>query len=352
MSTRAHPDLDLNDSGVRANIIRQYEKYGENFIIEEYGVNRQRIERWRNLQEETGDLAPRFDLRGKKSLLTPKEIHKLESGLLSNPYATNAELSYLIGNKVTAHEVGIIIKRSPLNFVWVLEGVDVEESFSPPVVEEGVRFKKETRNIAYDDRVYMDETFASSGAPRAWIRVPKGKKKWSQRNRKYPRMVILSAITKNGWLHPSKIYNKSSISDKDFDDYVKNVLAPLLRSGQTVFWDQYGRFGRTLNPTHRHFSMKARSYVEARGARLKILPRYGKLFDPIEMVFGDTKREYNKLVREKTRSLPPSKLNFKDKVNLWREAEALVDRSSFTRAFKERASGREFERVSKEKGLL
>jgi len=352
MSNPAAPDLDLNDPDVRSTIIGQYERHGENFIISEYGVNRQRIERWRILKEDSGDLAPRFDLRGTKSLLTPKEIKKIENGLLENPFATNAELASLVGNKITRQEAGKIISKSSLEFRWVLEGVDIEESFSPEIVEEGQAFLRETHNIPHDDRVYMDETFASSGIPRAWCRVPKGKKRWSQRNRKYPRMVILGAITKAGWVHPSKFYNKPSITDRDFDDYVKKTLAPCLRRGQTVLWDQYGRFGRTQNPIHRHFSEKAKGYIEARGAKLKMLPRYGKLFDPIEMIFGDTKKEYNKLVRDATRSKPPSKLLFNERIKLWREAEKRVGPASFVRAFKERASGQEFNRVSKEKGLM
>lgn len=352
MANPAAADLDLNDPGVRNTIIRQYERYGENFTISEYGVNRQRIERWRNLVDETGSLVPLFDLRGAKSKLLPQEIKRIEAGLIKDPYATNADLAALIGNKISAREAGNIIAKSSMNFKWVLEGVDLEESFTPEIVEEGKAFLKETHNLKYSDRVYMDETFASSGIPRAWCRLPEGKKKWSPRNRKYPRMVILSAITQNGWLHPSKIYHKPSITDEDFDDYVKKVLAPCLRRGQTVLWDQYGKFGRTKNPHHRHFSLKARNSIEARGAKLKILPRYGKLLDPIEMVFGDTKREYNKLVRKSTGSKMPSNLTFNEKVKLWREAEQLVSPSSFVRAFKERASGKEFYRVSKEKGLL
>ncbi len=164
-------------------------------------------------------------------------------------------------------------------------------------------------------------------------------------------MVICGAITKEGWFHQSKIWNKPSISDNAFVSYVKGTLAPRLRSGQVVFWDQYGKFGRTKNPQSRHFSPKARKAIEARGAKLKILPRYGKLLDPIELIFGDTKRNYDNFLREKLRSIEPSKLKFEQKVKIWREAENALSPKSFIRAFKERANGKEFLRVGKEKGL-
>ena len=103
-------------------------------------------------------------------------------------------------------------------------------------------------------------------------------------------MVIIGAITKEGWLHRGKTYNKGSITDADFDNYVKKTLAPLVTPGKVVFRDQYGRFRRVKNPTARHFSAVARKAIEKRGGKLVILTRYGKYFDPIEMLFGDTKK--------------------------------------------------------------
>lgn len=343
--------LDLNDPRVRAKIIKQYESYGEEFTKKEYGVDRKRVGRWRTLKDTTGSLVPRFADRGNTSTLSSKDIKKLESELLKDPYATNEELSNKIKNKISAREVGNILARSPHRFTWKLEQVDVEETFSPKIVKEGKAFLKEIHNIPFKDRVYMDETWASAGIARRKGRFPKDKKPWSPRNKKYHRMVVANAVTIEGWVHKGKIWNKPSISDDDFDGYVSRILAPKLSPGKVVFWDQYGKFGRVKIPKARHFSPKARKSIEARGATLKILPRYGKLFDPIEMVFGDTKRIYQKKVGEKLRSMKPSELKFDIRARLWHEAEKGVGPKSFVRAFKERASGQEFLRVNKEKGL-
>lgn len=343
--------MNLKDPGVRATIVKQYDTFGEEFTIKEYGVNRERVRRWKELYTTYGTFAARSALSGKKSLLSPKEIRKLESELIANPAASNPELASKIKNKISPREVGNIIKKSDHQFTWKLEGLDIEKTFDPAIVEEGKKFLAETHNIPYDDRIYVDETFASAGIKRRKVRVPKSTKPWSPRNRKYPRFVTIGAITKEGWLHPGKTFNKSSLTDADFDDYVKKVLAPLVTPGKVVFWDQYGRFGRVQNPTARHFSPGARKAIEKRGGKLVILTRYGKYFDPIEMVFGDTKRIYEKKVAEKTRSVMPSKLSFETKVKLWHEAEREVSSKSFHRAFKERASGKEFIRVCKERGL-
>ncbi len=337
--------MDVRDPDVRATIIKQYESYGEKFTIREYGVNRERVRQWKELFTQFGSYAPRSSQSGKKSLLLSRDISKIEAELIADPYATNTELASKIKNKVSPREVGNIIKKSAHQFTWKLESVDVEQTFDPKVVEEGKKFMAETHNIPYADRIYVDETFASAGIKRRKCRVPKSTKPWSPRNRKYPRMVIIGAISKEGWLHPGKTYNKGSLTDTDFNDYVTKTLAPKVTPGKVVFWDQYGRFGRVKNPTARHFSPVARKAIEKRGGKLVILTRYGKYFDPIEMLFGDTKRIYEKKVAEKTRSVMPSKLSFETKVKLWHEAEKEVSPKSFHRAFKERASGKEFIRV-------
>ena len=349
MEPRLH--FNLKDPAIRDKIIRQFDTYGEKFTKKEYGVDRHRVGRWKLLRSEFGNPAPRFAESGKRSTLSPKEIRKLESTLLSDPFASNKKLATKIKNKISPRQVGRVIAKSPLEFTRKLEQVDVEQSFSPEVFREGLAFMKEIKNIPYADRVYMDETWASAGITRRTGRFPKSKKSWSKRNKKYPRMTIAGAITNEGFLHRSKIWNKPSISDDDFNTYVKGTLAPRLRPGHVVFWDQYGKFGRTKNPQWRHFHPKARKAIETRGAKLKILPRYGKLMDPIELIFGDTKKNYDNFLREKLRSTEPSKLKFEQKVKLWRDAEDAVSPKSFIRAFKERASGKEFLRVCKEKGL-
>ena len=130
------------------------------------------------------------------------------------------------------------------------------------------------------------------------------------------------------------------------------MLCPRLSPGQTVFWERYGRSGRAKNPTARHFSPKARKDIEKTGAKLVMLPRYGKYGDPIELLFGDTKMIYEKKIGKEMESRMPSKIPFEAKVKLWHAAERSLTPSNFKRAFYERASGREFNRVCKERGLL
>jgi hypothetical protein len=48
--------------------------------------------------------------------------------------------------------------------------------------------------------------------------------------------------------------------------------------------------GLAKNPTAQHFSPVAKACIEARGAKVLLLPPKGKFFNPIEMVFGGLKK--------------------------------------------------------------
>lgn len=343
--------LNTHDPSIRNMLIQKYDKYGEKYVYDEFGVAGGTVRKWKIRRSQIGSLETGYAASGLRSTLTPQDITKLEKALVKDPFATNAELAAKIKNKISARQVGNVIAKSEHQFSWKLEQVDVEQSFSPEVAKQTHKFFNKIKKIPQDDRIYVDETFASAGIRRRKGRFPKGKKFWSPRNRKYKRMVIVGAITKKGWLHPGKIYHKPSISNEDFEEYVSKTLRPLLAANQTVIWDRYGRSGRAKNPVARHFSPKARADIESTGAKLEILPPSGKYGDPIELVFGDTKRIYDKKMAKKMEKVMPSKIPYAEMSKVWKAAEKKISPDSFIRAFKERANGKEFIRVCKERGL-
>lgn len=344
--------LDTHDPSVRRFIINEYNKEGAIFVEKKYGVARRNVQNWKKLLASTGSLAARYDHSGRQPDLTAREIKKLENFLIDDPFATNAELAAIVGNKVTPRGAGNYISRSTLGFTKKLESRDVETSFTPETTQLGLAFMKRIQRVPLAKRIYIDETFASSGIARRTGRYPQGKTGWSKQNRKYPRMTIIGAINKDGWLRSSKIYNKGSITTEEFERYVRYNLCPLLNEGDVVIWDRLGRSGRAKNPTSLHFSPKAKKFIENRGAAVIMLPPTGKYLNPIEIIFGDTKRKYEKMLAKKMRQCEPSKMPFDVKAALWRKAETQLPEKSFKRAYHERANGQEFTRVYKERGLI
>ena len=96
-----HDGVNTHDPSIRKILIRRYDKYGKEFIYLEYGVSRRTIQRWKKLKVEEGSVETSFAACAKLSTLTPGDIKKIEKELIKNPYATNAELSAKIKNKIT-----------------------------------------------------------------------------------------------------------------------------------------------------------------------------------------------------------------------------------------------------------
>lgn len=344
--------LNTKDPAVRNMLIDEYDRLSVQTFEKKWELSGRVVREWKRLKSTTGSTEPRYSHLGRPHSLSSTEEKRMEKFLLKNPYASNADLAAFMKNRISAREAGRLIMQSPRGFVWKLEQEDVEASFTKKHYEQGRKFININKNVPLSRRIYVDETRISSRVRRRRGRFPKGVQPWTPKNEKYPGNVVICAIKNYEWLHPGKVYPKGGLTTDEFEDYVENVLCPLLKKGDVVYWDRWGRSGRAKNPVAHHFSPHARELVEATGAKLTLLPPSGKLLDPIELLFGDTKRIYDKKLGAKTTRMDPSKVTYEMKQKLWHEAELQVSRDSFFRAYKERANGQEFERVAHERGLV
>lgn len=344
--------LNTKNAEVRNMLIAEYNELGIQNFEEKWEISGRVVREWKRLRSATGTTEPRYSHLGRPHSLSPREMERMEKYLIKNPYSTNADLATFMKNKIRPREAGRLIDQSPRGFVWKLEQEDVEATFSKRHYEEGLKFINTNKHVPLNCRVYVDETRISSRVRRRRGRFPRGVQPWSPKNVKYPGNVVICAIKDYQWLHPGKVFPKGGLTTEEFEDYVENDLSPLLEDDDVVYWDQWGRSGRAKNPVAHHFSPRARELVEATGAKLRLLPPSGKFLDPIELVFGDTKRIYDKKLGAKTTRMHPSKVTYAMKQKLWRAAELQVSRKSFIRAYKERANGQEFKRVARERGLI
>jgi len=351
MGKKPQFSLNTKDPQVRDMIIKEYNAEGESYIKNRYGVDRSQVSRWKKIKKSMGSLETQYGHSGRKLELSAAEEKRMINALIADPFMTNAELSAVVGNKISPRAAGYYVSRSPKQFRTKLEELDVEMAFNPNVVKENRDFIKKMRNIPYDKRIYVDETWISAGIRRRKGRFPKGVSYTAPREKRYPRHTVLGAITQEGWLMPCTILKQGSIDTADFEKWVKDELAPHVKKGHYVLWDRHGKSGRAKNPVALHFSPKAKKYITNKGAELILLPRYGKYQDPIEPIWGDTKRVYEKRLQRLFAKVPPSKVTFEQKCRIWKEAEDSLSPSNFTRSFKERASGNEFKKVCQKRGL-
>jgi transposase len=62
-----------------------------------------------------------------------------------------------------------------------------------------------------------------------------------------------------------------------------------LRPNEVVIWDRLGKAGRCKNPSKQHYNPGVKRLIEEKHCQIMFLPPKGKLFNPIELMFGTLK---------------------------------------------------------------
>jgi transposase len=126
--------------------------------------------------------------------------------------------------------------------------------------------------------VFVDESSTNVALTPRYARAPKGERARAKAPRNWGKNVtLISSVTLEG-MGPSMSIEGSSDTDS-FGIYMREVLAPSLKSGQIVLMDNLSV----------HTSGWVRELVEERGCQLWLLPSYSPDFNPIEEAFSKVK---------------------------------------------------------------
>ena len=135
----------------------------------------------------------------------------------------------------------------------------------------------------------MDESSTNVAFTPRYARAPKGERAYGKAPRNWGKNVtLISSITTEG-MGPSMSMEGSS-DTISFGLYMRNVLAPQLKSGQIVIMDNLSV----------HRSKWVRELIEEKGSQLWLLPSYSPDFNPIEEAFSKVK---NLLRKARARTL-------------------------------------------------
>lgn len=137
--------------------------------------------------------------------------------------------------------------------------------------------------------MFVDESSTNVALTPRYARAPKGERAYGKAPRNWGKNVtLISSITLEG-MGPSMSVEGSSDTDS-FGLYVREILAPCLKSGQIVLMDNLSV----------HKSKWVRELIEERGCKLWLLPSYSPDFNPIEEAFSKVK---NLLRKAKAKTL-------------------------------------------------
>jgi transposase len=135
----------------------------------------------------------------------------------------------------------------------------------------------------------VDESSTNIAMVARYGRAPKGERAFGKAPRNWGKNVtLISSITTEG-MGPSMSIQGSSDTES-FGLYMREILAPRLRSGQIVLMDNLSV----------HKAGWVRDLIEEKGCQLWLLPAYSPDFNPIEEAFSKVK---NLIRRAKARTL-------------------------------------------------
>lgn len=316
-----------------------------------FGHSTRSIQKWKRTLETTGTVADPISHRGKKRKLSTAEEDRLVKIARREKGITNVALARRTGNKVQPRTVSDILARSGIQFTMKLTHFDYRETFTHKHVEEGVSFISQVKKISWPRRIYVDETWLGPQVRKKRSRVEKGTS-LEQPIAQGPKLTVISAITAKGVLPITNFFVGREMTNDDFEKWVKTRLLPHVTPGQVIFWDQLGKYGAEKHPYRKHWSPKVRQLIEGVGAKVMMLPSKGKLFNPIELFFRDTKAKYISTLPCFERQRNGPKLHPRTMKTLWNKAQSSTTAERFQYYFEQRANGKEFVQVCKQRQLL
>jgi transposase len=162
----------------------------------------------------------------------------------------------------------------------------------------GATERDEHKRSAFRERIggvdpqrllFVDESSTNIAMVPRYARAPRGRRAFGKAPRNWDKNVtLISSISTEG-MGPSMSIQGSSDTES-FGLYIREVLAPSLRSGQIVLMDNLSV----------HKAGWVRGLIEERGCQLWLLPSYSPDMNPIEEAFSKVK---NLIRKAKARTL-------------------------------------------------
>ncbi len=265
-------------------------------IAKQFKVNEKTLWRWKKEWKIEKKIKPGKST-GRPRILWDEPVKWILDALKKNPSATNEMLAAKVFNMVNHQSISNYLKRNNYTEKRITDGG--AQKMDDRIIGETRDFYLKVKDIPWNKRVYMDESFVYNNEAPSTGRSPAGEPINRVRDKRGKRWTLYLAIRVDGLVH-MPILKPENADDVEFMKYVEQTLVPHLRFGEVVIWDRLGRSGRAKNPCKQHYNPLARQMIEDKLCQLLILPPKGKYFDPIELVFsllkGEVRRSYGEFL--------------------------------------------------------
>lgn len=164
------------------------------------------------------------------------------------------------------------------NRITVKKTLHASEQTRPDVAEARALWKANQSNLDPARLVFVDETGANTKMVRAYARAPRGQRALARQPFGHWKITTFTAALRHDSLTAPFVLD-GPMNREAFLVYIDKVLGPTLRPGDIVVMDNL--------PVHKGDEVRRR--IEARQARLMLLPPYSPDFNPIELAFSEFK---------------------------------------------------------------
>jgi transposase len=240
-----------------------------------FAVDPSTITRLLQLRRRTGSAAPRPHGGGRPPALDAEKLDRLRELVREDPDATLARLRQRLGISGSIMIVWRGLKA--LGITRKKKTLHATERDRPEVRSKRRSFRRAIAPIAPDRLVFVDETGVTTAMTPAYGRAPRGERVEASAPASWRSMTVIAALGLDGvrapWAFPG------ATNAERFQAYVDGVLAPALRPGDVVVFDNLAA----------HLRPGVTEAIERTGASALPLPPYSPDFTPIESLFSKVK---------------------------------------------------------------
>src|SRR3954462_1008979 len=233
------------------------------------------VTRLLKLYRSTGSLEPRSHGGGPPPALGPEDLERLRELIRQQPDATLEELRQRLGASCSTMTISRALRE--LGLPRKKKIPRAQEQDRPEVQERRREFCEELAGLDPRRLVFIDECGANTAMTRTHGRAPAGRRVDTNTPGRWESITLTCGLRLSGVTATLAFPGATNASV--FETYVEEVLAPELRPGDVVIWDN-------LKP---HESEEAIEAVEAAGARVVPLPPWSPDLTPIEEMFSKVK---------------------------------------------------------------
>lgn len=244
-------------------------------IAERYRVSLSFVSRLLKRRREVGTLEPAPHGGGPSPVLDAADRLKLGRLVADHNDDTLKELRDRGGFKCSLTTIWRTLRR--MGLTRKKKSRHAAERDRPDVQRKRRSFRAKMKRIKPSRLLFLDETGVTTAMTRAYARSPRGVRAAGTAPGKWESYTVVAALGAAGAVAPLAL--PGALDAAAFDSYVEQVLAPVLRPGDVVVWDNL--------PAH-HDRAAARA-VRRAGARLVWLPPYSPDYNPIERLWSKTK---------------------------------------------------------------